>query len=242
MRRRLKGKTMRESILTIPVNDVFMPRCGCPICRMRDTVEQHISEYIMGAAMMEPDVRIETNRLGFCHTHFNLLLQQNNRLSLGLMLESHLAEKEKEIFSGGLPFARNSKAKKAERVTETCFVCEKVEWGVNHTLETVFNMYVKDPAFKKLFAGQEYICLPHYTMLRNKAQQQMSKGDFADFDKALTKLVGDYMHSLQQDVSEFCKSFDYRNAGKLHNEDMEHVRSSVLRAIQFLTGREGTDK
>ena len=56
-----KGTPMRESILTIPVNEVFEPREGCPICAMRNTVEQHISEYIMGAAMMEPDVRMETN-------------------------------------------------------------------------------------------------------------------------------------------------------------------------------------
>ena len=49
---------MRESILTIPVNEVFEPRCGCPICAMRNTVEEHICEYIMGAAMMEPDVRM----------------------------------------------------------------------------------------------------------------------------------------------------------------------------------------
>lgn len=83
---------MRESILTIPVNEVFEPREGCPICRMRDTVEEHICEYIMGAAMMEPDVRQDTNRLGFCFTHYQQLMMQNNRLSLGLMLNSHLEE------------------------------------------------------------------------------------------------------------------------------------------------------
>lgn len=57
---------------------------------MRDTVEEHICEYIMGAAMMEPDVRQDTNRLGFCFTHYQQLMMQNNRLSLGLMLNSHL--------------------------------------------------------------------------------------------------------------------------------------------------------
>ena len=61
---------MRESILTIPVTDIFEPKCGCPICRLRDTLEQRTVEYIMGAAMMEPDVRMETNKLGFCKTHF----------------------------------------------------------------------------------------------------------------------------------------------------------------------------
>ena len=75
---------MRESILTIPVNEVFEPKEGCPICRMRDTVEQHICEYIMGAAMMEPDVRQETNELGFCHTHFEMLMQQNSSRHLRL--------------------------------------------------------------------------------------------------------------------------------------------------------------
>ena len=89
---------MRESILTIPINEVFEPRDGCPFCRMRDTVEQHICEYIMGAAMMEPDVRMETNELGFCFTHFEMLMQQNNRLSLGLMLNSYLENARNNIF------------------------------------------------------------------------------------------------------------------------------------------------
>ena len=43
---------MRESILTIPVSEIFEPKCGCPICRMRDMLEQRTIEYIMGAAMM----------------------------------------------------------------------------------------------------------------------------------------------------------------------------------------------
>ena len=224
---------MRESILTIPVNDVFGPKCGCPICRMRDEIELHISEYIMGAAMMEPDVRIETNRLGFCSTHYNLLLKQNNRLSLALMLNTHMKEKQSDIFSKKL----FSKLKKGDKAPQTCFVCEKVNWGISHTLETVFNMYVKDAAFKKLFMSQEYVCLPHYDLLMREGREKMSKGDFSDFSKALDTLVGGYMEKLNGDVNEFCNSFDYRNAGKLHSEEMEHVRTSVERAIEFMTGR-----
>ena len=49
---------MRESILTIPVSEIFEPKCGCPICTMRDMLEQRTVDYIMGAAMMEPAVRI----------------------------------------------------------------------------------------------------------------------------------------------------------------------------------------
>lgn len=229
---------MRESILTIPINEVFEPREGCPICRMRDTVEQHISEYIMGAAMMEPDVRMETNRLGFCYTHFQQLLGQNNRLALGLMLDSYLEQVRTNVFEkGGLFFSKAEKAKKAADIESTCFVCSKVNWGINHMMETFFVMYSKDGKFRNLLKTQEYICVPHYTMLMSQAQNKLPKGDLSDFKKAIDELVTAYIRTLNSDVHEFCNSFDYRNAGKLHNEDMEHVRSSVERSIEFLTGR-----
>lgn len=230
---------MRESILTIPVNDVFGPREGCPICRLRDGIEEHICEYIMGAAMMEPDVRIDTNKQGFCHTHYNQLLQQNNRLSLALMLSTHMAEKEKELFGSKLAIG---KGKKTEQMGTTCFVCSKVSWGINHTLETMFKMYAKDPDFRLMFSQQEYVCIPHYKLLLNQGSAQMSKGDFAQFRKALEELTDNYMKSLTADVEQFSLSFDYRNAGSLHNADMEHVRTSVQRAVEFLTGRKAVEK
>lgn len=234
---------MRESILTIPVNEVFEPKEGCPICRMRDTVEQHICEYIMGAAMMEPDVRMETNEQGFCLTHFEMLLQQNNRLSLGLMLNTYLDNARKNIFEKkSIFFTKNAKNKKASEMEDTCFVCSKVQWGIDHMLETVFTMYLKDPKFRNLFKAQEYICVPHYNMLNRKAAEKLQKGDLTDFTKALDTLLEDYVKQLNSDVNDFCNSFDYRNAGKLHTPEMEHVRTSIDRSIEFLTGRKPRSK
>ena len=229
---------MRESILTIPINEVFEPRKGCPICAMRNTVEEHISEYIMGAAMMEPDVRRETNALGCCQYHFNGLLRQNNRLSLGLMLNTHLAEIRTEIFEKKKTlFTKTNKAKKCSEIDETCFVCSKVDWGVSHMLETFFKMFKTDEGFRRLYSQQEYICIPHYTMLMNNAALTLKKDELKAFEEASDKLVGDYLKTLNADVGEFCDSFDYRNAKKLHNEDMEHVRNSIERAIEFITSR-----
>ena len=45
---------MREDICSIPVNEVFEPKDGCPFCRMRDMLEDRMATYITGAAMMEP--------------------------------------------------------------------------------------------------------------------------------------------------------------------------------------------
>jgi hypothetical protein len=229
---------MRESILTIPINEVFEPREGCPICAMRNTVEQHICEYIMGAAMMEPDVRQETNRLGFCHTHFNSLLKQNNRLSLGLMMNTYLATLRGEIFEKkSIFFSKGAKAKKSSEIEETCFVCSKVDWGVEHMLETVFTMFVQDAKFRNLYSQQQFICIPHYNLLMSHVQSKLPKNEQKAFIDATDKLVENYIKQLNDDVNEFCNSFDYRNAGKLHNADMEHVRNSIERSIEFLTSR-----
>jgi len=240
---------MRESILTIPINEVFEPREGCPFCRMRDTVESHISEYIMGAAMMEPDVRMETNKLGFCHHHFQDLLKQGNRLSLGLMLNTYLEDIHSGIFAKkgvldvlpGKTKRSDKRTEKAAKTEETCFVCTKVDWGMHHMVKTFFVMFRDDPRnnpkFKPLFQSQEFICLPHYAWTRKLAPEFLKKGDLTEFLDEIDELVGNYVKSLNLDVGQFCDSFDYRNAGKLHSPEMEHVRAAVSRSINFLTGR-----
>ena len=67
---------MKESIYTIPLTEVFEPKDGCPICRLRDILEKRMVDYITGAAMMELDVRIETNKKGFCLNHYNQMLKK----------------------------------------------------------------------------------------------------------------------------------------------------------------------
>ena len=118
---------MHDSLVTIPVSEVFEPREGCPLCRLRDTLEQRVVEYITGAAMMEPDIRIQTNKQGFCHHHFEQMLKQRNRLSVALMLESHLNELDKQVFAG-LPIIGKSgvnQGRSAGQAADSCFVCDQ---------------------------------------------------------------------------------------------------------------------
>ena len=188
--------------------------------------------------MMEPDVRMETNRLGFCHTHFNNLLKQNNRLSLGLMLNTYLGTLRGEIFEKkSIFFTKGAKAKKSSEIEGSCFVCSKVDWGVDHMLDTVFTMFTEDPKFRNLYNSQQYLCIPHYNLLMSNVPTKLHKNDQKPFIEATDKLVENYIKELNNDVNEFCNSFDYRNAGKLHREDMEHVRNSIERAIEFITSR-----
>lgn len=227
---------MRDSILTIPISEILEPKDGCPICRMRDMLEQRTVEYIMGAAMMEPDVRIETNRAGFCHIHFQQMMKQKNRLSLALMLQTHLAAVDEQLFSRKKLFEpKNARKQKLSQINESCFVCEKVDWGMERLMRTFFEMYSQDD-IKKLLSEQEYICLPHYDLLQSLAPAYLQKGELDSFVKLISALTEKYIASLYEDVSHYCNMYDYRNTGK--DADWGNSKDSIERAIKFLVSRE----
>lgn len=227
---------MRESILTIPVTDVFEPKCGCPICRLRDMLESRTVEYIMGAAMMEPDVRIETNKQGFCKTHFEMMRNCKNRLSLALMLQTHLQElKKKTLAKQNLFESKKAKFKRVSAVNNDCFVCNKIDWGMSRILKTVFEMYRTDNDFKQLFKSQEFICLPHLELMTCLAAEHLEKSMQKEFSETCTRLALNYLDKLEEDVSHYCKMYDYRNSSS--NADWGNSKDSIERAIKFLTSR-----
>ena len=227
---------MRESLLTIPVNEILEPKCGCPICRMRDMLEERTVDYIMGAAMMEPDVRIETNKQGFCKTHFEQMRNCKNRLSLALMLLSHLQSIQKNIFDRTKLFdSKTAKQKKVSQINNDCFVCNKVEWGMSRLLVTFFDMFENSRDFRELLSEQEMLCLPHYDMLVSKCAVDMDKKYQKQFINVCNQLVKKYLDSLEADVSHYCDMYDYRNTRK--DADWGNSKDSIERAIRFLTMR-----
>lgn len=229
---------MREDITSIPVTEVFEPRDGCPICRMRDMLEERVVEYITGAAMMEPDVRMETNKLGFCLPHYQMMLKKRNRLGVALMLESRLEEVEKQVFSGLPLLGKNAQkqAKSASKTAQTCFVCKQVDWAMERMLATVCRLWESERDFRKLFEEQPALCLPHFTQLAEAAQAGMSKKAAPDFLKAASILCRSYFTELRGDVTHFCRMFDYRNSGE--DADWGNSKDAVERAIWWLTSRQ----
>lgn len=140
---------MAEKIYTIPINEAFDKTLesetpDCPLCLLRRMLEKNEIERITGAAMMEPDVRIETNKKGFCRRHFDMMTGGGgSRLPIALMLESHIAETEKEIFSGGTLFdGKGAKEEeKLARLEASCYVCSRVDDAFSKMLGTVIYLW-----------------------------------------------------------------------------------------------------
>ncbi|PWL43278.1 MAG: hypothetical protein DBY45_06840 [Clostridiales bacterium] len=229
---------MKESIYTIPVSEVFEPRSDCPLCRLRDTLEQRCIDYIMGAAMMEPDIRIKTNEQGFCVDHYEMMLKLKNRLSLALMLESHLTELKKGKYGDIRKKAKTKKAKRdgVKTVNDTCYVCNTIQWAMGNMVTTILRQYQADADFKKLFSEQEYLCLPHLETILCAAEEEMPKKALPEFTEAAIELADKHLQAVLGDVSHFCKMFDYRNSGK--DADWGNSRDSIERAVALLSARD----
>lgn len=224
---------MKPNITTIPITEIFTETEGCPICRMRRMLEEQYVEYITGAAMMAPDVRIQTNRVGFCHRHFSMMDNTGPRLSNALLLQTHIDELRGKAFPKKLSDPPSKAMLEAIRENHrTCYVCDRIDHDILHLLSTVYVQYGKDEQFRQQYRSQQYICLDHYAVVMgNVNKKSIDKKALTDFYTATNTLTKGYLDTLYDDVTHFTTMFDYRNAGG----DYKNSKDSIERSIRFLT-------
>ena len=208
---------MKETICTIPINDIFMPKDGCPFCRMEKMLEEQYVKFITGDAMMEPNIRIETNKKGFCHRHFSQMFESGQKLPNALILESHL----QEIIDNYMPKKLKGKPEKKQlegikKELDSCYVCDRIEWDMKHFAATIFVEWAKGEEFHRLYNEQPFICLKHYSFIMETATGKvgMPSKHLADFHAETAALTKNYLESLKGDITHFCSMFDYRSKGQ----------------------------
>ncbi|MBO5967396.1 MAG: hypothetical protein J6S14_02725 [Clostridia bacterium] len=224
-----------HQIYTIHINEHFDrsredASCGCPVCSLYRMLEENELELILGASMMEPDIRQKTNKLGFCDTHMKMMFEYRARLPMALTLESHLDQLRKEV--GDLPLmvpGTRARARIAE-LEEDCYVCRRIDEYFGHLLENLVYIWSSDPEFREKFAAQPLFCLPHWEIMLGVAKAKLNKKDYYAFAKAANDVVLPYFDQLREDVSWFCKKFDYRYG----DEPWYNSKDSVERAMAFL--------
>ena len=227
-----------EQIYTIPVNEAFdlvgeHPEQGCPFCRLYKKLQSDEIDIILGASMMEPDIRMKTNEQGFCLSHYSIMLGKKRMLGMGLMMESHLAEVGKRL--AGPTVLGNKRAAAVASLGEledSCYVCGRIAKNLSAMTATAVYLWESQPEFRRKFARAPYFCLPHYRAMIDYASKKMPKKLFVDFYDEAYRIVSEYLGTLSGDVSWFCKKFDYRYDA----EPWYNSKDSVQRAIRFLSG------
>lgn len=241
---------MKEQIYTIPVNEAYDTDCECPLCYLEKQLEQESIDYALGAAMMEPDYREESNEKGYCNKHYREMFKRPNKLSLALVLDTHLEEirsklqkhekaaKSLEKGGGGL-FKKSGAAELAKKLSpelketeESCMICQKINYTMERYIDVLLYMWANDEKFKEKFDRSKGVCLKHSRMLLDMTEKSLKDAQAAQFIAALYKKQLNELSRIQEDIHKFTLKFDYRN------KDMPWgtAQDAPIRTIEKIAG------
>ena len=248
---------MRYHIDTIPVWDAMKLDGECFLCALKRKIELGEVERYLGASVMEPDTRIQVNSKGFCCSHQRMLFALDNRLGHALMLESHLTETRERLanaakalksastgtsgaslmdrLTGKVPSVAKQMEDAVtalEKLTKTCVVCDSIEDNMVRYLHTFFHLYQHDAEFRKKFEGCKGMCIPHAAELLRLAASELPGKVLPEFVSTVCRLETEAFDRMQEDVSWFCRKFDYR----YYNEPWYNSRDAVERTVNKLRG------
>ena len=231
---------MRYHIDTIPVWDAAKIDGECLLCALQRRVELQQIEYSLGASVMEPDVRIQVNKKGFCQHHQRMLFKGDNRLGHALMLESHLTETRGRLNKAfnDIRKAASGNSQELDALCSTCIVCNAIEDNMNRYLHTFFHLYQNDSEFRKHFAHSKGVCLPHAVQLLKLAPQELPSRELSAFADLICNLETEAFDRIQGDVSWFIKKFDYRFQAEPWKDSRDAVERSVNKLRGWCVGKE----
>ena len=235
---------MKERIYTIPINDAFDLDTECPVCEFESKEERERIEYTLGASMMEPDARIFTNERGFCKRHTSMLFSCENKLSLALVLKTHIDDlmksfdevcklssadsKKGGIFGKNKDYPIDNIENLITLRADSCAVCEQLDDIMDKFIENILFLYETEPDFKQKFLSSKGFCLNHYKLLITKAKKHLKANTLKEFCVNLSKLEKENFLRLNEEIDWFTKKFDYRFA----KEDWKTSRDAVPRGCK----------
>lgn len=249
---------MKETIYTIPVNEAFDKDCECPICELRKRFEKERVDYYMGPALMEPEVRIETNKTGFCRRHFGMMYETKTaRLGLGLVIDTYLKEQTAKLVKMSGPAAaslpddirpkkslfNNPSKKDAGKSAEAicsyladheseCCICKVLDYTMERYYEVFFDLYKGEKEFRdKVLAGKGF-CLPDFRILLEKSAKYLGASDRSEFVTKITEIELASLDRIEKEVDWFTKKFDYRNT----DAPWGNSKDAPVRSIKKITG------
>jgi hypothetical protein len=245
---------MKETIYTIPVNDAFAKDSECAVCELEKDLEKSNIDYATGAALMEPDVRLDMNIKGFCRNHYKALLNsQKNALGLSLILTSHyetfMAEVEKSIIPAYRDQEKASKQKAKNKAatllyekfkkllqkdTSTCFVCDRIAYTMDKYLEVIVYMWKTSVDFRTKFISSKGFCNKHTFVLQDYGYSKLGANDFSDFLSDIFTLFISNWKRNEEDLRWFTKKFDYRYKDEPWKDSKDALPRVIGKNVGFI--------
>lgn len=232
---------MKDQIYTIPVTDGFTEGGECPFCNMLKKLDKDAVDYMLGPSYMEDDIRLDTNKIGFCKDHYHKMYHEQNRLGLALMLHTHIqqinkdltelaselkAPPKKSIFSKQTK-DNNKIASYIDNISNSCYICNKIEETFARYIDTFFFMWEKKPEIRELVKNSNGFCLEHFKTLLEVGENKLKAKDYEEFLKFILPIELENLKRLEDEVEWFTNKFDYKYA----DQPWKTSKDAVPRAL-----------
>ncbi len=240
---------MKENIYTIPINQAFGSDTECPLCSFLKKEEHGKINYTLGASMMEPDVRINSNENGYCRRHAKMMCDHGNRLSHALILETRLGylsevidnfqtsvqknkKKSKFLKKTSADFLNSPEYKTLKYTSSSCVICKKLDEIMEIFISNLFYMYKNDDEFKEKFFSAKGFCMEHFEALITNSTKYLTGEESESFLNRICTVQKENIDRLCEEVNWFTKKFDYR----YKDDDWKNSKDSVERGAHKDSG------
>lgn len=237
---------MQYHLDTIPVWEAMEWHCECPLCGLQNRTEQDEVERALGPGLMEPEVRIQANQIGFCPTHHQMMFAQQNRLGHALLVDSHTQERLKSLeklnrqaktftvkprlFGGEDPVTPLIDS--LEALTGHCVVCANLETHMARYRYTFLHLWKSNADFQACWKASHGVCLPHTIALLKTARECLNRKEQSAFAAEALPFLTQQLSQDEKDLDWFARKFDYRN----ENEPWGSSKTALERAVNRLRG------
>ncbi len=240
---------MKEKLYTIPLNDAVNAKDECPFCFIERKIEQDMMDFVLGSASsyMESDVREQTDKAGFCRMHFKKMYDYGNTLGNAWIMKTHMREtiyemkkamkdhtpgKSAGLFKKKSDGATNSVTAWVNEREKSCFICKQFTDHYDRYMDTFFELYRKDEAFKTKINESKGFCLPHFGDLCEAAESRLKDKEQEIFFDTFFSLMETNMERLFEDDAWLIEKFDYRNK----DADWKNSKEALQNCMQKLKG------
>ncbi|MBR1442469.1 MAG: hypothetical protein IJ583_02925 [Firmicutes bacterium] len=231
---------MKEQIYSIPVTDGFREGGECPFCNMYKKLESDAVDYMLGPSYMEDDIRMDTNKTGFCKDHYKKMYDKQNRLGLALMLHTHIGEingqlekmmkepikAEKKGF-----FSKNTEKNKIssylDNITDSCYICNRIDVTFERYFDTFFYLWKNKKEIREFVKESKGFCLEHFSKLADLGAKKLKGSEYEEFMNIIIPIEKENLKRLEGELEHFINKFDY----KYKDEPWGTAQDSLIRGI-----------
>lgn len=207
----------------------FNDKSECPLCKIKNIVENRLIDQFSSDAVMVDECRKKVNERGFCKEHYSQLLK-GNKLSLALQNVTRFKTITHNIKKPLKPKDALKQAMELKKANSTCIVCDMTENNMQRYYETIAQMFCNEPKFREILSTTRGFCLNHYAELLKYCS--CAKSETENYLAALSKLEKENFERLTNELQWFCDKHDYRNRDK----DFGTAKDSPYRSVEKLHG------